>query len=91
MKRDPFADCVRHLASNYWIAVTMVDESGKEPGWVRHVMKVKTGLDIDIDAARAWLEENGTRCRCGRCTGQVPGDVPSSAEKAKSHEQYSLF
>lgn len=87
----PADECVRYEASSYWIAVAMVDESGKDPEWVRHVMKVKTGLDIDLDEARQWLAENGQRCRCRRCTGHVPGDIQQPRKKAKVDDQYSLF
>ena len=39
-------------AMTYGIAVGLVDERGKDPDWVRMVVRTKGFGDIDIDAAR---------------------------------------
>ena len=57
-------------ASVLWIVVTLVDQDGKEPEWVRMVARAKGHGDIDIDAARIWLAANPDGCACPWCRSQ---------------------
>gem|GEM_PF-7054053 len=63
-------------ASTYWIAVSLVDDDGRDPAWVQMVVKAKGFGNIDIDAARAWLAANPKGCRCGTCLPPRPPPPP---------------
>lgn len=55
-------------AMTYGIAVGLVDERGKDPDWVRMVVRAKGFGDIDINAARRWVAANPDgRCKCADC------------------------
>ncbi|WP_041527360.1 hypothetical protein [Paracoccus aminophilus] len=68
--------CDDHVdATVFWIAVALVDRDGKAPDWVRRVVREKGWGDIDIDAARIWIDANPAGCACRLCRPTGPAQL----------------
>ncbi|KPF47080.1 hypothetical protein IP76_01915 [Rhizobium sp. AAP43] len=68
-------------ATGYWIAVSLVDDVGRDPSWVLMVMREKGHGDIDLDEARQWLKDNPkAMCSCARCSPKVEKAKPQPVQ-----------
>ena len=68
-------------ATGYWIAVSLVDDDGRDPAWVRMVMREKGHGNIDLDEARQWLKGNPrAMCSCAQCSPKVEKPKPQPVQ-----------